>query len=105
MCLAEHIESGQVKALFSVGMSITMWPNSKRLEKALRSLKCFVVSDYFPNVTRDAASISFPAATSLERQALIVGDRGRLQYRPAAVPPRRRGSSSGWGRRSRVSGS
>lgn len=88
MCLADHIESGEVKAVFSVGMSITMWPNSKRLEKALRSLKCFVVSDYFPNVTRDAASISFPAATALERQALIVGDRGRLQYRPAAVPPR-----------------
>jgi anaerobic selenocysteine-containing dehydrogenase len=88
MCLADYIESGQVKAVFSIGMSITMWPNSKRLEKALRSLECFAVSDYFPNATRDAATISFPAATSLERQSIIVGDRGRLQYRPAAVPPR-----------------
>lgn len=88
MCLAEYIESGQVKAVFSIGMAITMWPNSRRLQKALRSLECFTVSDYFPNVTRDAATISFPAATSLERQSIIIGDRGRLQYRPAAVPPR-----------------
>ena len=88
MCLADTIESGEVRAVFSIGMAITMWPNSKRLEKALRSLECFVVSDYFPNVTRDAATISFPAATSLERQSIIIGDRGRLQYRPAAVPPR-----------------
>ena len=88
MCLADYIESGDVKAVFSIGMSITMWPNSKRLEKALRSLECFAVSDYFPNFTRDTATISFPAATSLERQSIIVGDRGRLQYRPAAVPPR-----------------
>ena len=87
-CLADYIESGQVRAVFSVGMSITMWPNSRRLEKALRSLECFAVSDYFPNATRDAATISFPAATSLERQSIIIGDRGRLQYRPAAVPPR-----------------
>ena len=88
MCLADYIESGQVKAVFSIGMSITMWPNSRRLHKALRSLECFTVSDYFPNVTRDAATVSFPAATSLERQSIIIGDRGRLQYRPAAVPPR-----------------
>ncbi len=88
MCLAEYIESGQVKAVFSIGMAITMWPNSKRLEKALRSLECFVVSDFFPNVTRNAATISFPAATSLERQAVIIGPRGWVQYRPAAVPPR-----------------
>jgi anaerobic selenocysteine-containing dehydrogenase len=87
MCLADHIESGQVKAVFSVGIATTMWPNSKRLEKALRSLECFVVSDYFANSTRDAATVSFPAATSLERQSIIIGDRGRLQYRPAAVPP------------------
>ena len=88
MCLAESIESGQVKAVFSIGMAITMWPNSKRLDQALRSLECFVVSDFFPNVTRDAATISFPAATALERQAILIGPTGRLQYRPAAVPPR-----------------
>ncbi len=93
MCLAEYIESGQVKAVFSIGMAITMWPNSKRLEKALRSLDCFAVSDYFPNITRDAATISFPAATALERQAIIIDPLGRVQYRPAAVPPR--GESKG----------
>lgn len=87
MCLADHIESGQVKAVFSIGMAITMWPNSKRLERALRSLECFAVSDYSPNITRDAATVSFPAATALERQAIIIDPTGRVQYRPAAVPP------------------
>ncbi len=93
MCLADYIESGQVKAVFSIGMAITMWPNSKRLDKALRSLECFAVADYFPNVTRDAATVSFPAATALERQAIIIDPLGRVQYRPAAVPPR--GESKG----------
>jgi anaerobic selenocysteine-containing dehydrogenase len=88
MCLADHIESGRIKAVFSIGLSTTMWPNSKRLEKALRKLECFAVADFFPNVTRSAATISFPAANSLERQAILIGDRGRLQYRPAAMPPR-----------------
>ncbi len=88
MCLADYIESGQVKAVVSIGMAITMWPNSKRLAKALRSLECFTVSDFFPDITRDTATISFPAATALERQALLIGSRGRLQYRPPAVSPR-----------------
>ena len=87
MCLADYIESGQVTAVFSIGMAITMWPNSKRLEKALRSLECFVVSDFFPNITRDA-TVSFPAATALERQAIIIDPTGRVRYRPAAVSPR-----------------
>ena len=88
MCLADYIESGQVKAVVSVGMAITMWPNSPRLAKALSSLELFSVCDYYPDITRDSATISFPAATSVERQALLIGSRGRLQYRPAAVPPR-----------------
>ena len=88
MCLTDYIESGQIKAVVSVGMAITMWPNSPRLAKALRSLELFSVCDYYPDITRDTATVSFPAATSLERQALLIGSRGRLQYRPAAVPPR-----------------
>jgi anaerobic selenocysteine-containing dehydrogenase len=87
MCLAEQIESGQIKAVFSIGMAITMWPNSQRMKRALGSLDCLTVSDFNQNSTRDVATVSFPAATSLERQSILLGDRGRLQYRPAAVPP------------------
>lgn len=88
MALADYIESGKVKAVFSVGMNLMMWPNSKRLERALHSLEFFSTSDFFPTPTVEAASVFFPAATHLERQSLIIDAKGRVQYRPAAVPPR-----------------
>lgn len=88
MLLASAIESGHVKAVFSVGLNLMMWPNSARLERALRSLDLFTTSDFFSNPTVEAATVFFPAATHLERQALVVAGNGRVQYRPAAVPPR-----------------
>jgi anaerobic selenocysteine-containing dehydrogenase len=88
MLLAEAIESGQVKAVFSIGMNLMMWPDSKRLEKALRSLELFTVCDFFNNPSVDAANVFFPAATHLERQALIFSGSGQIQYRPVAVSPR-----------------
>jgi anaerobic selenocysteine-containing dehydrogenase len=90
MLLADAIESGKVKAVFSVGMNLMMWPNSKRLKKAARSLELFTACDFFESPTVDSATVFFPAATSLERQALITWGEGRAQYRPAAVPPRGR---------------
>jgi anaerobic selenocysteine-containing dehydrogenase len=65
-----------------------MWPNSKRLEKALRFLELFSVCDFFATPTVDAATVFFPAATHLERQALVTTGTGRIRYRPAAVAPR-----------------
>jgi len=88
MVLPDAIESGEVKAVFSVGLNLMMWPDSRRLEKALRTLDLFTTCDFFPNPTVDAATVFFPAATHLEREALIVSGAGRVQYRPAAVPPR-----------------
>ncbi len=88
MAFADAIESGQVKAVFSVGMNFMMWPNSTRMAKALRSLELFTACDFFDNPTVAAATVFFPAATHLERQALITWGEGRAQYRPAAVPPR-----------------
>ncbi|UCG85520.1 MAG: molybdopterin-dependent oxidoreductase [Gemmatimonadota bacterium] len=87
MVLAEGIESGQVKAVFSIGMNLMMWPNSRRLEQALRSLDLFSTCDFFASPTIDAATVFFPAATHLERQALITAGSGTVQYRPAAVAP------------------
>ena len=88
MILAEAIESGQVKAVISVGMNLMMWPRTKRLEKNLRRLELFSVCDSFPSPTMDAATVFFPAATHLERQALVTAGVGQVQYRPAAVSPR-----------------
>ncbi len=88
MVFADALEAGEIKAIFSVGMNSMMWPSSKRLAKALRSLELFTTCDFFGNPTVDAATVFFPAATHLERQALTTWGAGRAQYRPAAVPPR-----------------
>jgi anaerobic selenocysteine-containing dehydrogenase len=88
MVLADAIEAGLVKAVFSIGLNLMMWPNSRRLEQALRSLQLFSTCDFFANPTIDAATVFFPAATHLERQALITAGAGTVQYRPAAVAPR-----------------
>ena len=88
MRLSEAIESGEVKAVFSIGMNVMMWPNSGRLRRALGSLELFSVCEFFETPTADLATVFLPAATHLEREALIVSGNGRVQYRPAAVAPR-----------------
>ncbi len=88
MILADAIESGQVKAVVSVGLNLMMWPQTQRLEKALRRLELFSICDYFGSPTLDVATVFFPAATHLERQALVTAGVGQVQYRPAAVSPR-----------------
>jgi anaerobic selenocysteine-containing dehydrogenase len=88
MLLPEYIEQGKIKAVFSMGTNLMMWPNSDRFADALGKLELFTTCDFFANPTVDVANVFFPAATSLERQALIVAPIGKVQYRPAAVPPR-----------------
>ena len=88
MLLSDAIESGRVKAVFSVGLNLMMWPDSKRLAEVSRSLELFTVCDMFPSPTSEAATVFFPAATHLERRALITAGSGRVQYRPASVAPR-----------------
>ena len=88
MLLPDYIEQGKIKAVFSMGTNLMMWPNSNRFAEALSKLELFTACDFFANPTVDAANVFLPAATSLERQALIVAPIGKVQYRPAAVPPR-----------------
>jgi anaerobic selenocysteine-containing dehydrogenase len=88
MRLPDKIESGEVKAVFSIGLNVMMWPNSKRMARALRSLEFFSLSDFFPSPTVDAATVFFPAATHLERQSLVITPYGQLQYRPVTLEPR-----------------
>ena len=87
MRLSQAIECGAVKALFSIGMNMMMWPNSKRFASALESLEFFSTCDFFENPTTNLATAFFPAATHLERRALVVSPKGRIQLRPAVEPP------------------
>lgn len=87
MQLARAIEKGDVKAVFSLGMNVMMWPNSARLRSAVRSLEFFTACDFFETPTTELATVFFPAATHLEREALVVSGSGRVQLRPATVAP------------------
>ena len=88
MRLADAIEDGEIRAVFSVGMNVMMWPNSGRLRGALASLEFLSICDFFETPTTELATAFFPAATHLEREALVVSPGGRVQVRPRAATPR-----------------
>ncbi|WP_018878060.1 molybdopterin-dependent oxidoreductase [Thioalkalivibrio sp. ALE28] len=95
MLLPDAILDGRpqpVRALLAMGINTAMWPSSKRMEEALGALDFFAASDFFHNPATRMADIVLPAATSLERPALIAypgcNFRGELRYRHRAVAPR-----------------
>ena len=79
-------------ALLAMGINTAMWANSKRMERALGELDFFATSDFFHNPATLQADIVLPAATSLERSALIAypgcAYQGEVKYRRQALPPR-----------------
>lgn len=81
----EGQESTQIRAIFGVGINSNMWPNTPNLTDALKKLDFFACVDFFHNPATEMADIVFPAATSLEREALITSTRchyrGTVQYR------------------------
>lgn len=81
-----------MRALLAMGMNTAMWANSKRMEQALSTLDFFAVSDFFHNPATLQADIVLPAATSLERPALIAypgcAYQGEVKYRHQALPAR-----------------
>ncbi|PID49053.1 MAG: molybdopterin oxidoreductase [Proteobacteria bacterium] len=81
-----------LRALLAMGINTAMWANSKRMELALSTLDFFAVSDFFHNPATLQADIVLPAATSLERSALIAypgcAYQGEVKYRRQALTPR-----------------
>lgn len=82
-------EETQIRAVFGLGMNPNMWPNTPELMKSLEKLEFFACIDFFHNPGTEIADIVFPAATSLEREALVTSTRchyrGTVQYRKAVV--------------------
>ncbi len=82
----------KMRALVAMGINTAMWANSKRMERALGELDFFAASDFFHNPATLQADIVLPAATSLERSALIAypgcAYQGEVKYRRRALPPR-----------------
>jgi len=60
-----------IKALIVAGGNpILQWPNSKKVEEALRGLEFLVVMDLFMNEVAQLAHVFLPAATYLERDEI-----------------------------------
>ena len=95
MLLPNCILEGQpqrIRSLLAMGINTAMWPNSKRMQQALGALDFFAASDFFHNPATRMADIVLPAATNLEREALIAypgcAYQGELRYRRAVVAPK-----------------
>ena len=95
MLLPDCILDGKpqrIRSLLAMGINTAMWANSKRVEKALGALDFFAASDFFHNPATRMADIVLPAATNLEREALIAypgcAYQGELRYRRRVVAPK-----------------
>ena len=88
MILADYIESGKIKAIFSIWAKIMMYPDYGRLRKQMEKLEFFSISDFYITPTCEFADVSLPAATHLERESLIIGG-DKVRYRPNVIEPRR----------------
>lgn len=87
MILSDWIESGKIKAIFSIGANVMMYPDYGRLRKQMAKLEFFSVCDFYDTPTREFADVSLPAATHLERESLIIGG-DKVRYRPNVIEPR-----------------
>jgi len=76
-----------IKAMVGVGMNRMIWPNSERVKAAIQNLDFFTAIDYFETITTDEAQVILPAATWLERAALITRPGGFVQLREPVVEP------------------
>ncbi len=81
-----------LRTLLAMGINTAMWPNSKRMEEALGALDFFAVADFFHNPATLQADIVLPAATNLERSALIAipgcAYQGEIKYRHRVLEAR-----------------
>ncbi|OGO00548.1 MAG: hypothetical protein A2Y58_05625 [Chloroflexi bacterium RBG_13_51_52] len=89
--IADQIESGQpypIKALFSPGLDIQFFANSRRIVKDLNKLDFIAVTEYFHTPGTQVSDIVLPIASWLERHILLTEYFGNVKLiQPAVSPP------------------
>jgi anaerobic selenocysteine-containing dehydrogenase len=89
--IADQIESGQpypIKALFSSGLDVQFFANSRRMVADLNKLDFIAVSEYFHTPGTQLADIVLPIASWLERHILLTDFGGYVKLiQPAVNPP------------------
>ncbi|MGD0779961.1 MAG: molybdopterin-dependent oxidoreductase [Dehalococcoidales bacterium] len=88
--IADQIESGKpypIKALFSGGLDIQFFGNSRRFAEDLNKLDFIAVSEYFHTPGTQLADIVLPIASWLERYILLTDFGGYVKIIQPAVKP------------------
>jgi anaerobic selenocysteine-containing dehydrogenase len=89
--IADQIESGSpypIKALFSSGLDMQFFANSRRFAADLDKLDFIAVSEYFHTPGTESADIVLPIASWLERPILLTDAGGCVKLiQPAIKPP------------------
>jgi anaerobic selenocysteine-containing dehydrogenase len=88
--IADQIESGDpypIKALFSAGLDVQYFPNSRRLVENLKKLDFIAVTEYFPTPGTQLADIVLPIASWLERQMLLTDSGDYVKLIEPAIEP------------------
>jgi anaerobic selenocysteine-containing dehydrogenase len=89
--IADQIESGKpypIKALFSPGLDVQFFANSRRMVEDLNKLDFIAVSEYFHTPGTKLADIVLPIASWLERHILLTDFGGYVKLiQPAVSPP------------------
>jgi anaerobic selenocysteine-containing dehydrogenase len=89
--IADQMESGKpypIKALFSPGLDVQFFANSRRMVEDLNKLDFIAVSEYFHTPGTKLADIVLPIASWLERHILLTDFGGYVKLiQPAVSPP------------------
>ena len=88
--IVDQIESGQpypIKALFSSGLDIQFFANSRRMVEGLKKLDFIAVTEYFHTPGTQLADIVLPIASWLERHILLTDYGGYVRLIEPAISP------------------
>jgi anaerobic selenocysteine-containing dehydrogenase len=88
--IADQIESGDpypLKALFSSGLDVQFFGNSKRFAEVVKKLDFIAVTEYFHTPGTQLADIVLPIASWLERPILLTEYGGYVKLIEPAIAP------------------
>jgi len=89
--IVDQIESGEpypLKSMFSAGLDLQFFGNSKRFAAAMSKLDFIAVSEYFHTAGTQLADIVLPIASWIERAILLTDYYGQVKLiEPAIEPP------------------
>ncbi|MCZ0755760.1 assimilatory nitrate reductase catalytic subunit NasC [Anoxybacillus sp. J5B_2022] len=83
--MMQKVAAGEIKAMIMMGSNpVVSSPNAGFVERALKTLQCFVVVDLFLSETAELADVVLPTSSYLEDEGTMTNLEGRVTWRPAS---------------------